>query len=431
MGMLKPGPMSETPKSVSGDSVRFSTLAVHGGEERASGGTGTPIYRSSTYELEPGMAFDDIRYIRLNNTPSQSAVQNKLAALEGAEAALVTSSGTSAISIALDALLAPGDEVIAPLCIYGGTRKLLQHFSEHRDVVVHFVDEEDPAAWQAALSRRTKLFYAESLSNPWMRVGPLHEMVQFSQAHGLISVVDNTLLSPAFFRPLEFGFDLVVHSASKYLNGHADVVAGVVAGGGALVERIRKRANLLGGCLDPQACFLLGRGARTLPMRMAWQSESTRALAEYLSAHQWVDKVYYPGLSTAENAASYERAERWFGGAGAMLCFEPKGGPAVAQAVVEALRIPLQAPSLGGLETLVSRPVATSHAGLSKAVQRQMGVSGSMIRVAVGAEDVEDLKRDFAQALMHATGQHDSGDLETARHTTVDAARKRGEWEHE
>jgi len=395
--------VSETNDEVTGvhHRRRLRTAAVHAGEPRPSIGDAItmPIFQSSTFVLGDPESFHDIRYVRLNNTPNQVSVAAKVAALEGGDDALVTPSGTAAISMALVGHLEAGDHVLAAERIYGGTRKVLDLLAAQHGVEVSYVDVETPAAWQAALRPRTRVFYVESITNPLLSVGPLDQVVRFCRRHRLVSMIDNTLASPVVFRPLAMGYDLSLHSASKYLNGHSDVVAGVIVGGHRAVDPIRKKANLLGVCLDPHACFLLQRGIKTMPLRVRAQNESALRLAEFLGGRRDVRRVFYPGLP---GTTDHARASRWFDGYGAMITFEPEGGQQAAEVFIEALEHAQVAPSMGGVETLVCRPATTSHAGMPAEERRRLGVSDALVRVSVGVEDFEDLRDDFAQALGQA-----------------------------
>jgi cystathionine beta-lyase/cystathionine gamma-synthase len=380
------------------DEHHLRTAAVHEGEPPTAleGSITMPLFPSSTYVLGNPEEFDDIRYVRLNNTPNQRAVSEKLAALEGTEAAVVTPSGTAAVSMALLAHLEKGEHVLAQEHLYGGTRKLLDSLSARYGVDVTYVPAEEPEAWARALRPGTRVFYVETLTNPLLEVAPLDEAVAFSRRHGLVSVIDNTFATPVNFRPVGLGFDVVVHSASKYLNGHSDVVAGVVAASQERVKRVRKMMNLLGVCLDPHACYLLQRGLKTLPLRVPVQNANALALAKALKKHARVAEVRYPGLP--EDPA-HPRARRWFKGFGATVSFLPRGGVEVAERVLRRLELAREAPSLGGLETLVCRPATTSHAGLPDEVRRGLGVADEMIRVSLGVENPEDIIQDFNRAL--------------------------------
>jgi cystathionine gamma-synthase/cystathionine gamma-lyase/cystathionine beta-lyase len=355
-----------------------------------------PIFQSSTYLLGEPAEFDDIRYVRLNNTPNHEALAQKLAALEGVESAVVTPSGTAAIAAAFLSQLGSGDHIIAPAQMYGGTRKIIDRMCERYGLRASFVSYDRPDDWEQALAPRTRLLYIEPLVNPVLRVPPLDALAEFAQRHRLLSVVDNTLLTPHNFRPAEMGFDLVLHSASKYLNGHSDVVAGVVAGSAHRVRDVRKTLNLFGICLDPHACFLLQRGVKTLSLRVEAQNATALALAEALGGFAGVEQVHYTGLPSD---ASHARASRWFSGHGGLLSFRLSGGVGAAERMFARLAFARVAPSFGGVETFASRPATTSHAGLPSALRREMGVSDDLIRVAVGLEDSADLIEDFRQAL--------------------------------
>ena len=379
------------------------TVAVHAGEPHPAidGAATMPIFQSSTYLLGDAEEFDDIRYVRLNNTPNHEAVAHKLAALEGTEAAVVTPSGTAAVAAVLMTLLGRADHVIAPQQLYGGTRKLFERIAEQRGVEVSFVSFEEPSAWERALRPETRAVYVEPLVNPTLWVPRLDRLVDFARRNGLVSVADNTLLSPHNFRPREMGFDLVLHSASKYLNGHSDVVAGVVAGDAARVREVRKTLNALGVCLDPHACFLLHRGIKTLSLRVEAQNATALALAEALSRMPRVEQVHYTGLP---GDPSHRRASEWFAGHGGLLSFRVSGGVAAADRLLESLEYARVAPSLGGVETFASRPARTSHAGVSRELRQAMGVSEDLIRVAVGLEDAADLIADFRRAIERLPG---------------------------
>lgn len=378
----------------------LQTLAVHAGkpEPPIADAITTPIFQSSTYLLGEPEEFDDIRYIRLNNTPNHHSVAEKLSALEHTESAVVTPSGTAAISMTLLAHLKTGDHIIAPHQIYGGSRKILDALMYRYGVETTYVAFDQPDTWTKALRPSTRVLYAESITNPLLDIPPLDELVLFARTNSLVSIIDNTLPSPVNFRPAEMGFDVVIHSASKSLNGHTDIVAGVVAANEERVTNVRKMLNLAGVCLDPHACFLLERGIKTLPLRVRVQNHNALALAQSLEKLDNVKIVRYPGLSSD---SSHARACAWFNGYGNMVCFTPKGDRFAADRVMTDLKYAQIAPSLGGVETLVCRPATTSHAGLPDRLRREMGVSDEMIRISVGIEDVEDLVNDFSRALIN------------------------------
>jgi len=234
------------------------------------------------------------------------------------------------------------------------------------------------------------------MTNPLLEVPDLKATVEFAKAHNIISIVDNTFASPVNFRPAEQGFDLSLHSATKYLNGHSDIVGGAVIGRANLVEKITHKLNHLGGSMDPHACFLLHRGLKTLALRMKYQNHSALQIAQFLAKHPAVEKVNYPGLTSHPRHA---RARELFDGFGGMLSFELKGGLEAAERVMQKVTLPTSAPSLGGVETLITRPATTSHAGIPPEERRALGISDSLIRLSIGIEATEDLIEDFGQAL--------------------------------
>jgi cystathionine gamma-synthase/cystathionine gamma-lyase/cystathionine beta-lyase len=379
----------------------IETVAVHGGERRPGpeGSVVFPIYQGTVFEVEEGTDYHDIRYIRLNSTPSQRYLHDKLAALEGAEAALAMSSGMAALTTTLLTLLRRGDHVIASDCLYGGSHDFLTHHADELGWEVSFVNAQDPGGWASAVRPTTRVFLVETISNPLMRVPRLEEVVRFAREAGIVSLIDNTFASPVGFNPLSNGFDLCFHSGTKYLNGHSDLVAGCVMGKAVLVDRIRKTLNHYGAALDPHAGFLLARGIKTLALRVRAQSHNAQALAELLSAQGKVSAVNYPGLPSHPDHA---HARELLSGFGGMLSFRLEGGVEAADRVMRALRWPALAPSLGGVESLVTLPARTSHAGMDPEVRRRMGVADDLVRVSCGIEATSDLLQDFEQALQQA-----------------------------
>lgn len=383
---------------MSGPYKRLETKLVHAGEPRPriDGAVETPIFQSATFEYRGERRYDDVRYLRLNNTPNQLALHAKLADLEGSEAALVTASGMAAISTTLLTVLAAGDHLLAQNCLYGGTHDFVTREFAGLGLSVGFIDADRSDGWRAQLKPNTRAVYVEAMTNPLLEVADLRAVAEFARAHGLISIIDNTFASPVNFRPIEAGFDLVIHSATKYLNGHSDIVAGAVAGSAALIERIRHKANHLGGSLDPHAAFLLNRGLKTLALRVRYQNDSALRLAQFLETHPAVARVHYAGL---ESHPRHARARSLFAGFGGVLSFELKGPAAQADELAGRVRIPAIAPSLGGVHTLLTRPATTSHAGLSREDRERLGISDGLLRLSVGIEATEDLLEDFAQAL--------------------------------
>jgi len=376
--------------------MRFDTLAVHGGE-RAPGPEGSvvfPIFQGTVFTSEPGESYHDIKYHRLNSTPSQVYLHDKLAALEGAEAAVATSSGMAAVTTILHTLLGKGDHLLVSNVLYGGTHDFVTAHSARLGWEYTVIDPQDPSSW--AVRENTKAILVETITNPLMRVGRLREVVEFARSHGITSVVDNTFASPVNFRPVVAGFDLVFNSATKYLNGHSDLVAGTVAGSAALVEQVRHTLNLYGGSLDPHAGYLLARSLKTLGVRVRQQNANALAVASFLASSPKVAAVNYSGLP---DHPDHGHARDLLSGFGGMLSFRLAGGVAAAEVLLSAVRLPAVAPSLGGVESLVTRPVVTSHAGMSPEDRAAAGITDDLIRLSVGIEDAGDLLADFAQAL--------------------------------
>jgi len=387
---------------VRGNGESMDTVAVHGGEPRPGpdGSVVFPIYQGTVYETEPGAGYHDLKYIRLNSTPSQQYLHAKLAALEGAEAAVATSSGMAAVTSILLSLMRAGDHLIASECLYGGTHDFLTGHAADLGWTCSFVDAGRPETWEAACTDRTRVFLVETITNPLMRVGLLDRAAAFGRRAGIVTVIDNTFASPVNFRPLQAGFDLVFHSATKYLGGHSDLVAGAVMGGTDLVERVRKTVNLFGGSLDPHAGFLLARGIKTLSLRVRAQNANALALARFLEDHPAVAAVNYPGLASHPDHA---HAAELLSGFGGMLSLRLHGGERAAQALADAVTLAYSAVSLGGVETLVTRPAATSHAGMSPQDRDSLGITADLIRVSSGIEGIQDLVGDFARALEKAS----------------------------
>ncbi|HTK66619.1 MAG TPA: aminotransferase class I/II-fold pyridoxal phosphate-dependent enzyme [Pseudonocardia sp.] len=382
------------------EEVRMDTLSVHAGERRPGpdGSVVFPIYQGTVFEVEPGTDYHDIKYIRLNSTPSQVYLHDKIAALEGAQAALATASGMAAFTAILHTVLKAGDHVLAADCLYGGSYDFLAGHAESLGWSYTFVDPQAPDTWAAAVRPETKAFLVESIVNPLVRVPPLREVVAFSRRHGLTSVVDNTFASPVNLRPLDLGFDLCWHSATKYLNGHSDLVAGCISGSHEQIEAVRHTLNLYGGTLDPHAGFLLARGLKTLGLRVRAQNHNAATLAAYLDEHPAIEAVNYPGLPGHPDRA---HATGLLSGFGGMLSIRPAGGVEAAETLLKNLRIPYVAPSLGGVESLVTRPAVTSHGGMTPQARAAAGITDDLIRISCGIEDARDLVGDFAQALEH------------------------------
>jgi len=375
----------------------IDTKLIHAGEPDPliMGAVSMPIFQSTMFEYAGEKSYHDLMYIRLNNTPNHVALHEKLSALENAEAALVMASGMAAISTTLLSILSSGDHLLAQDCLYGGTHDFVTKDFRSFGISYDFIDGNNPESWKMKLRPNTKAIYVETMTNPTMQVADHKAIVEFAKPNNLVSIIDNTFASPINFRPAEHGFDLSLHSCTKYLNGHSDIVAGAAIGRKELVTRIKRRLDHLGGSLDPHACFLLHRGMKTLAVRVRYHNESTLKIAKFLNDHPAVAKVNYPGLETHPE---HKRACELFDGFGGVLSFELKGGVAAAQRFIESTTLPIVAPSLGGVETLITLPVQTSHAGMSPADRNALGITDGLIRLSVGIEATEDLIEDFQQA---------------------------------
>ena len=378
-------------------SQRLETKLIHAGEPnpRVQGAVSIPIFQSANFEYTDESDYHDIQYIRLNNTPNHVALHEKLSALENAEAAVVTASGMAAITTSLLTLLSAGDHLLIQGCLYGGTHDFITKDLGDFGIAYDFIDADDPDSWTSQLRPNTKVIYVETMANPLLEVPDHPAVVAFAKTHNLVSVVDNTFASPVNFRPAEWGFDLSLHSCTKYLNGHSDIVAGAVIGRSDWVRKVKRRLDHLGGSLDPHAAFLLHRGMKTLALRVRFQNESAFEIARFLESHRAVERTYYPGL---ESHARNGRARELFNGFGGVISFELKGGVGEAQGFIRRTHLPIQAPSLGGVETLITRPVTTSHSGMSRADRQRLGISDHLIRLSVGIEATEDIIEDLDQA---------------------------------
>ena len=378
--------------------MSFDTKLIHAGEPdpRIEGAVSIPIFQSSTFEYAGQTDYDSLRYIRLNNTPNHIALHKKLAALEGAEAALVTSSGMSAITTSLLTFLKSGDHLLAHSTLYGGTADYVKHDLPQYGIEVDFFDAMIPDNWESKVKPNTKVVYVETITNPLISIPELGAVTELVKKHNLISMIDNTFASPALYCPLMHGFDISLHSATKYLNGHTDIVAGVVIGSETHISKVRSKLNHLGGSLDPNACFLLHRGIKTLSLRMNRQCQNAMEIAQFLESHPKVKQVNYPGL---ESSPSHNRAKEYLCGFGAMISFELTGDVHAADAFIGRLEYPICTASLGGVESLVTRPVQTSHSLLSAEELAEAGISDTLIRYSVGIESGDDLIADLKQAL--------------------------------
>ncbi len=363
----------------------------------------TPIYETTTFVFDSAqeiVAYNEGRsskylYSRYTN-PTVVSVERKVAAIDLAEAALLFSSGQGATTTILMAHLNAGDEVLCGAAIYGGTLHLLNDLLARFGITPRFISMDDLAHLERVFSDRTRLVWFESPINPTLRCVDVRRVAEACRAGGVMSVVDNTFASPINQQPLSLGIDLAMQSATKYLNGHSDVTGGAVTGAKALVAPIEKARRLLGTVMDPYPAYALGRGLKTLPLRIARHNANAQAVAEFLARDRRVSQVYYPGLPSHPD---HETAKRQMCGFGGMVCFDLDGRYDRAERLYDRLQVIKRAASLGGIESLISMPVLTSQWGYTDDQLRDAGVTKGMLRLSVGLEDVKDLIADLDQAL--------------------------------
>ena len=376
----------------------LATHAVHAGQPEVRPGRPivAPIVRSSTFHWAgPGDGVD-LRYSRYGNNPNQLSVAAKIAALEGTESALALASGMAAISMTLLAVTGTGDHIVASRHLYGATHTLLAGELPRRGITTTLVDPGDPGAWRAALTPDTRVVLVELPANPTLRVFDIAPARDAARSAGAMLAADMTFATPVNIRAREHGVDAIIHSATKYLGGHSDLIAGAVAGSAELIGRVTTMMKLYGGSIDPQTAWLLERGMRTLPARMERHNRSALALAQWFTGVNGVRRVIHPGLPSHPDHA---RATAMLDGYGGMLSIVLDGGGAAADRFCAGLSLAAAAPSLGGVETLVSQPRHTSHADLPPAEREALGIPDGFVRISVGLEDVEDLKADFSAAV--------------------------------
>jgi cystathionine beta-lyase/cystathionine gamma-synthase len=392
--------------SSKGRKLSPATIAVHGGEsdDQQFGAVVSPVFHSSTFAFHD---FDEMRryahgelpdayfYSRYAN-PTVAEAERKLAELEGAESCVVTSSGSAATFCAMAALCSAGDEVIATDSVYGGTVKVLTKFFNRFGIRSRFISLDEIPRLPEIVENNSKIFWFESPANPLNRIVDLNHAAEASRKAGLFSVIDNTFASPVLQQPLAYGIDAVMHSATKYLGGHSDLTAGAVAGSGDFIERVRQVSVMTGTTLDPAAAYLLSRGMKTLDVRVKRSCENALLLAHALRTHVKVDRVYYPGLEDNPDHALAQRQMQAFGG---VVAVDIAGGEAEVEKLFNSLRLVRTAPSLGGVETLASYPLYSSHAGFSDAQLKAAGVSAATVRFAIGIEAAEDIIADITTAL--------------------------------
>lgn len=383
--------------------MKFSTAAVHAGEEPvfargASGDVVVPIHLSSTFaRKDVSSPTGGYEYSRSGN-PTRFALEKKLAVIEGARFALAFSSGLAAETTVALSLLKNGGHVVAFDDLYGGTRRLFNNvFNEHFDVRFSYVDARDTGSVQAAIRRNTLFIWLESPSNPLIRLCDIREIVNIAHDAGIAVIVDNTFASPFFQNPLALGVDIVVHSTTKYINGHSDSIGGaVMLSDDDMYRRIRFNQNAAGAILSPFDSFLVARGIKTLALRMEAHEKNALAIARWLEEQERVRAVYYPGL---RSHPQYDLAKRQMSGYSGMLSFELDGGRTMVRKFLKNLHIFALAESLGGVESLIEHPATMTHASIPKKEREKVGIKDSLVRVSVGIEDTEDLIADLGQAL--------------------------------
>jgi cystathionine beta-lyase/cystathionine gamma-synthase len=383
-------------------SRRPETAAVHGAadREKRNGPIVTPIYQTSTFEVtdndeQQRVTTTDRYYTRWGN-PTNTAAEQAVAAIEGVEAAHTFASGMGAITSTVLAFLKAGDHMVAQRDVYGGVMKFFSQWLPRMGIETTFVDTNDFEQAAKAIRPNTRMLYLESPTNPTLRVVDLKKAAALARQHKLISMIDSTFGTPINQHPAEYGIDLVMHSGTKYLSGHADLTCGVVCGRQELMDQIWETRTTLGNCMDPHAAWMLIRGLKTLAVRVARQNQNALRVAEFLEQHEKVRRVHYPFLkSHPEHAVAHQQMS----GGGGMVTFEVHGTGEDARRVSEAMRLFTLATSLGGVESLVSIPVLTSHAMISAEQRAEMGVTEQMVRLSVGIENCDDLIADLERAL--------------------------------
>lgn len=374
-----------------------ATLAVHGGAERdaVADPVASPLVQSVNHVQEIGTA-EGMRYPRYGNAPNAEVVQRRLAMLEGGEAALVLASGMGATACALLALLRPGDHLLASSWIYGGTHELLTREFAALGIAVTLVDPLETRGWRKRVRRETRAIFIESPVNPTCRVLDLRPISYLTHEIGLALVVDSTFASPINLRPIEHGADVVIHSATKYLNGHHDVLGGVVVGTQPYIEEVVNKMRVWGQAPDPFACWMLERGLKTLDVRVRRQNENALRIAQWCAERKEIRRVHYPGLP---DHPDHEVARSTMGGFGGMMGIELAGGAKAAERFIRRLKLFVHAPSLGGVDSLVSEPRYSSHAHMDADARGRAGIPDGFLRLSIGIEDANDLIADLEFAL--------------------------------
>ena len=374
-----------------------STIAVHGEPHRRADWSPVvpPLMQSSTF-VNPVGSDEEVLYTRYGNNPNQVTIARKYAMLEGADEALFLSSGMGATALAHLAVLRPGDHLVSSAWIYGGTRRLFDEEFGRFGIEVSYANPDQPRQWRKAIRKSTRAIFLETPTNPLVRVLDVNPLAQIAREFGLALLVDATFASPINFRPIEHGADVVISSATKYLNGHTDVIAGAVAGTASIIEEVTRLMRLWGQSLDPHSAWLIDRGLRTLEVRMERHSKNGMAVAKWAEGHPAITKVSYPGLKSHPD---HSLAEKLLDNYGGMVGLEIKGGVKTTEKFLKKLRVITHAPSLAGTESLISEPRLTSHAHQTAEERAKNGIPDGFVRLSCGIEDAEDIIADLEQAL--------------------------------
>jgi len=384
------------------DKRRFASNAVHSGTQHIEGAVNTPIFQSSTYKLTDERyagwaagAQHTLLYARLSSVNSEACVE-KICALEGAEDGELFASGMAAISTTLMGLLSQGDHIVASADVYGGTYGLMTEELPRFGISTTMADMQDPSSYEAAIQENTKILYIETITNPVIKICDIEAMAKIAKRHDILLIIDNTFASPWGCQPISMGADLVIHSTTKYLGGHSDIIGGAVVGRADLISQMFIKKVHFGGSPDPHNCYLLERGMRTLAVRMPVHCANAAIVAKRLEAHKLVEVVHHPTLASHPD---YEVATRMIPKGTGMLAFTVKGGDEAALIFMRTLNIIFEATSLGGVESLVECPFNSSHMFVPEEVRIAAGLGAGFVRMSLGIEDVEDLWDDISQAL--------------------------------
>lgn len=375
----------------------FSTVAIHGVPHARPDWSPVvpPLVQTSTF-TNPVGSDEEVLYTRYGNNPNQVEIARKYALLEGAESAVFLSSGMAATALAHLAVLRPGDHLVASAWIYGGTRRLFDEELGRLGIEISYAHPEQPRQWRKMVRKSTRAIFLETPTNPLCRVLDLEHLARLAREFGLALLVDSTFASPIHLRPLEYGADVVITSATKYLNGHSDVIAGAVAGSTAVVDEVIRLMRLWGQSIDPHSAWLIDRGMRTLELRMARHSANGQAVAQWAAGHPGIAAVHYPGLSSHPD---HEIARQQLGGFGGMVGLQLAGGARGAERFLRRLKLVVHAPSLAGVESLISEPRLTSHKHQSPEERAELGFPDGFVRLSCGVENAEDIIEDLEQAL--------------------------------